>query len=66
MQDFVWPCDLCVRVQAVKEQALVCRTEPNLEQDHHHLLLCLEKTTVRTQNSSAITHDSGDKLSDQL
>lgn len=37
-------------LKASKEagQALVCKTNPNFEMHHHHLLHCLEKTTVGT------------------
>lgn len=45
---------ICVcALKASKEagQALVCKTNPNFEVHHHHLLHCLEKTTVRTQST---------------
>ena len=37
-------------LKASKEagQALVCKSNPNFEVHHHHLLHCLEKTTVRS------------------
>lgn len=45
-------CDhvICVALKASKEagQAMVCKTNPKFEVHHHHLLHCLEKTTVRT------------------
>lgn len=47
---------LCA-LKASKEagQALVCKTNPNFEVHHHHLLHCLEKTTVRTPNTEPLT-----------
>ena len=45
---------ICVcALKASKEagQALVCKINPNFEVHHHHLLHCLEKTTVRTTNT---------------
>lgn len=42
---------ICVcALKASKEagQALVCKANPNFDVHHHHLLHCLEKTTVRT------------------
>lgn len=57
-------CSLCHHViyvcalKASKEagQALVCKTNPNFEEHHHHLLHCLEKTTVRPQNTHEDPH----------
>lgn len=39
----------CFSYKASKEagKALVCKTNPTFETQHHHLLHCLEKTTVR-------------------
>lgn len=45
-----WAVELfCFSYKASKEagKALVCKTNPTFEIQHHHLLHCLEKTTVR-------------------
>lgn len=50
---------ICVcALKASKEagQALVCKANPNFDVHHHHLLHCLEKTTVRTHTH---THTYG-------
>lgn len=50
MADLLCGHVICVcALKASKEagQALVCKTNPNFEVHHHHLLHCLEKTTVR-------------------
>ena len=55
---------ICVcALKASKEagQALVCKANPNFDVHHHHLLHCLEKTTVRTH-----THTHTHTLADHL